>query len=187
MSPLWIAPKREQPRQNCVPLTPFTWQCATSSQSSLTSDSKLGSNLYRERCQIWSLQVHMSNRMTKCITRNAKDTIIELVRIIRIVVTHKLGLKTKIQQSRSSHSLHLETICAGKETQSSFFNGRPICTIYYSNSPLHWVSDTEALSTSMSSACWNHLLAPWCSQSKCHVISSPDIDLHELVTSSKSM
>ena len=70
----------------------------------------------------------MSNRMTKRITRKAKDTIIELVKITRIVVTHKLGLKTKIQQSRSSHSLHPEKSCTGKETQSSFFNSRPICT-----------------------------------------------------------
>ena len=32
----------------------------------------------------------MSNRMTKISNRNAKDTIIEVVIIVRIVVTHKL-------------------------------------------------------------------------------------------------
>jgi len=32
----------------------------------------------------------MSNRMTKLSTRNAKDTIIELVIKVRIVVTHKV-------------------------------------------------------------------------------------------------
>ena len=33
-----------------------------------------------------------------------------------------------IQQSHSSHFLHSEPICAEKETQSSLFNSRPICT-----------------------------------------------------------
>jgi len=32
----------------------------------------------------------MSNQMTKLSTRNAKNTIVELVIIVRIVVTHKL-------------------------------------------------------------------------------------------------
>ena len=61
--------------------------------------------------------------------------------------------------------------------------------IHFSNSDLSWVSDTEVLSTSRSSACWNRLLAPWCShaQNECHVISSPDMNLHVLVTSSRSM
>jgi len=43
--------------------------------------------------------------------------------------------------------------------------------------------------TLRSSACWNRLLAPWCAhaQNECHVISSPDIDLHILMTNNRSM
>jgi len=61
--------------------------------------------------------------------------------------------------------------------------------IHFSNSDSRWVSNTEVYSTSRSSACSNRLLARWCShaQNKCHVISSPDINLQVLMTISRSM
>jgi len=143
---------------------------------------KLCSNLYREKCQIWSLQVHMSNRMTKLSTRNAKDTIIEHVIVVRIFVTRKCP---NLRRKSSSHTLVI--LCIQKQfpqkrkPRAIFSIAGLSARISFSNSDLCWVSDTEALSTSRSSACWNYLIAPWCSyaQNECHVISSPYLWLAE--------
>jgi len=91
ISPLWFAPNIEQPSRKCASLNPFVYDNMRLHLNHLWHQTqKLCSNLYLERCQMWSLYVHMSNRMTKLSTENAKDTIIELVIIVRIVTTHKL-------------------------------------------------------------------------------------------------
>jgi len=67
--------------------------------------------------------------MTKLSTRNAKNTIIELVIIVRIVVTHKLPQFEDVNPGVTLWPfLASETICAGKrKKQSSLFNSGPIC------------------------------------------------------------
>jgi len=65
--------------------------------------------------------------------------------------------------------------------------------ILFSNSDLRWVSDVQDLSNSSlesgSSGSWKHFLVPRCShaQNEHHLISSPDINLHILMTGSRLM
>jgi len=126
----------------------------------------------------------MSDQMTKLRTRNAKDTIIELVIIVRIVMTHKLLQFEDVNP--------VVTLCPSRASRDNWrrkgFPEQPFqyqAYLYESTSQIH----SYANYTSRSSACWNRLLAPLCAhaQNECHVISSPDIDLHILVTNSRSM
>jgi len=60
---------------------------------------------------------------TKLSTMNVKVRIIELTIVILIVLKYKLlwyGDVDVIPARKSGHSLHPETICVRKETQSSF-------------------------------------------------------------------
>ena len=124
------------------------WQHATSSQSSLTSDSKLCSNPYRERCQFWSLRVHMSNRMTKTSIRNAKETIIKYIIIVQTVVTHKLLQFEDVNPTVTLCPFLASLFCAEKERRAAFSIAGLSARIHFSNSDLCWVSNVEALSTS---------------------------------------
>jgi len=90
ISPLWFAPGRAAQSKLRFFDPPSYDNMRLHLNHFWHQSQKVCNNLYRERCQIWSLQVHMSNRMTILSTRNAKYTIIELVIIVRIVVTHKI-------------------------------------------------------------------------------------------------
>ena len=108
---------------------------------------KLCRHLYRGRCQIWSLWVHMSNRMTKRSSRNAKDTIIKLVMIVRIVATHKLF---QFENHQSWHPLSVYFFPFPPSLHSRVRilsapprHGAPLCVYSLVHFPPSWASGEQ--------------------------------------------